>query len=175
MEGNAVVLAMGPWTEGASSWCQSPIQVTPLKGQILRLQLAGEPLRTSLHWAGSYATTKPDGLVWAGTTEEQAGFDEDTTIWGRNKVMADLLRMAPSLSSARLVQQTACLRPLSQDGLPIVGKVPGWQNLFLGTGAGRKGILWSTGMSQGLADVILHGTSQVPGLTFLDPGRFQKA
>ena len=88
--------------------------------------------------------------------------------------MGDLLRMAPSLSSAELVHQTACLRPLSRDGLPIVGKVPGWQNLYLGTGAGRKGILWSTGMSHGLADMILHGTSEVPGLTFLDPGRFQK-
>ena len=171
---DAVVLAMGPWTEEASSWCHTPIPVVPLKGQILRLQLAGEPLRTSLHWAGSYASSKPDGLVWAGTTEERAGFDEETTTWGRDKVMGDLLRMAPSLSSAELVHQTACLRPLSRDGLPIVGKVPGWQNLYLGTGAGRKGILWSTGMSHGLADMILHGTSEVPGLTFLDPGRFQK-
>jgi glycine oxidase len=171
---DAVVLAMGPWTEEASSWCQAPIPLVPLKGQILRLQLAGEPLRTSLHWGGSYAASKPDGLVWAGTTEEQVGFDEATTTWGRDKIMADLLRMAPSLGSAELLHQTACLRPLSRDGLPIVGKVPGWQNLFLGTGAGRKGILWSTGMSQGLADMILHGTSEVPGLTFLDPARFQK-
>ena len=62
---DAVVLAMGPWTEEASSWCHTPIPVVPLKGQILRLQLAGEPLRTSLHWAGSYASSKPDGLVWA--------------------------------------------------------------------------------------------------------------
>ena len=171
---DAVVLAMGPWTEEASSWCQAPIPLVPLKGQILRLQLAVEPLRTSLHWGGSYAASKPDGLVWAGTTEEQVGFDEATTTWGRDKIMADLLRMAPSLGSAELLHQTACLRPLSRDGLPIVGKVPGWQNLFLGTGAGRKGILWSTGMSQGLADMILHGTSEVPGLTFLDPARFQK-
>ena len=174
-EADAVVLAMGPWTEEASSWCQVPIPVIPLKGQILRLKLDGEPLRCSLHWSGSYTASKPDGLVWAGTTEEQAGFDEDTTTWGRDKVMADLLQMVPSLSSAELVQQTACLRPLSPNGLPIVGKVPGWQNLYLGTGAGRKGIPWSTGMSHGLADMILHGTSEVPGLNFLEPGRFQKS
>ncbi len=171
---DAVVLAMGPWTEEASSWCQASIPLEPLKGQILRLQLAGDPLRTSLHWGGSYAASKPDGLVWAGTTEEQAGFDENTTTWGRDKVMGDLLRMAPSLSSAELIHQTACLRPLSRDGLPIVGKAPGWQNLFIGTGAGRKGILRTTGMSHGLVDLILHGTSEVPGLTFLDPGRFQQ-
>ena len=66
MLADAVVLAMGPWTEGASSWCQTPIPVTPLKGQILRLQLAGEPLLTSLHWAGSYASSKLDGMVLGG-------------------------------------------------------------------------------------------------------------
>jgi glycine oxidase len=86
--------------------------------------------------------------------------------------MGGLLTMAPSLSEAQLVRQTACLRPLSADGLPIVGKVPGWQNLYVGTGAGRKGILWSVGMSHGLADLIVNGSSQVPGLEFLDPARF---
>ena len=139
MEADAVVLAIGPWTEEASSWCQVPIPVVPLKGQILRLQLGGEPLRASLHWGGSYAGSKPDGLVWAGTTEERVGFDEDTTTWGRDKVMGDLLRMAPFLSSAELIHQTACLRPLSRDGLPIVGKVPGWQNPLLRHRSGPQG------------------------------------
>ena len=82
--------------------------------------------------------------------------------------------MAPSLSSAELFHQTACLPPLSRDGLPIVGKVPGWQKLFLGTGAGRNGILWSTGMSHGLVDMIIHETNEVLGLNFPDPGRFQQ-
>ena len=31
--------------------------------------------------------------------------------------------MASSLSSVQLIQQTACLRPLSQDGLPIVALI----------------------------------------------------
>ena len=30
----------------------------------------------SLNYRGSYAASKPDGLIWAGTTEEEAGFDE---------------------------------------------------------------------------------------------------
>ena len=173
LRAGAVVLAMGPWTEQASSWCRVNIPVTPLKGQIIRLKLEGEPLKNSLHYGGSYAASKPDGLVWAGTTEERAGFNEDATPQARDKIMADLLKMTPSLSEAELVQQTACLRPLSADGLPIVGKVPGWQNLYLGTGAGRKGILWSTGMSQGLADLVLEGSSDVPGLNYLDPARFR--
>ena len=94
------------------------------------------------------------------------------TAAGRDKVMGDLLRMAPSLSEAELVQQTAGLRPLSQDGIPIVGVVPGWQNLYLATGGGRKGKLWSTGMCEGLADLILKGPWTVPGIAALNPNRF---
>lgn len=172
MEAQAVVLAMGPWSGMASAWCGLNIPVTPLKGQIIRLQWTTDPMRVSLNYRGSYAASKPDGLIWAGTTEEPAGFDETITSAARDKIMGDLLKMAPSLSEAKLAQQTACLRPLSADGLPIVGKVPGWQNLYLGTGGGRKGILWSTGMGQGLADLILKGHSAVPGLAYLDPARF---
>ena len=174
MEAGVVVLAMGPWSQQASLWCGANIPVTPLKGQILRLRETSKPILTSLHYGGSYVVTKPDGLTWAGTTEEEVGFNEEATPEARDKIMGDLLMMAPALAGAELVQQTACLRPLSADGLPIVGQVPGWRNLYVGTGAGRKGILWSTGMSQGLAELILEGSSRVPGLDFLDPARFQR-
>lgn len=172
LEAGVVVLAMGPWSRHASEWCGLDIPVTPLKGQILRLRHPGEPVRTSIHYSGSYVVTKSDGLTWAGTTEELVGFDETPTNEARDKIMGDLLTMIPALVDAELVQHTACLRPLSDDGLPIVGKVPGWQNLYLGTGAGRKGILWSTGMCHGLTDLILKGTTDVPGVDALDPARF---
>ena len=172
IEAGAVVLAMGPWSAQAKAWCGVDVPVTPLKGQVIRLQLPTDPMRVSLNYAGSYAASKPDGLIWAGTTEEEAGFDEEITIQARDKIMGDLLKMAPSLVDAELVHQTACLRPISADGLPIVGQVPGWQNLYVGTGSGRKGILWSTGMCHGLADLVLKGVTDVPGIPALDPARF---
>ena len=172
LEAGAVVLAVGPWSQQASSWCGVELPVTPLKGQVIRLQLTTDPMRASLNYAGSYAASKPDGLIWAGTTEEEAGFDVGITTAARDKIMGDLLKMAPSLADAELVQQTACLRPISADGLPIVGKVPGWENLYVGTGSGRKGILWSTGMCHGLADLIVKGSTDVPGVSSLDPARF---
>jgi glycine oxidase len=174
LEAGAVVLAVGPWSQQASSWCGVEIPVSPLKGQVIRLQLTTDPMRASLNYAGSYAASKPDGLIWAGTTEEEAGFDVGITTAARDKIMGDLLKMAPSLADAELVQQTACLRPISADGLPIVGKVPGWENLYVGTGSGRKGILWSTGMCHGLADLIVKGSTDVPGVSSLDPARFSE-
>ena len=172
LEAGAVVLAVGPWSQQAAGWCEVKLPVSPLKGQVVRLQLTTDPMRASLNYDGSYAASKPDGLIWAGTTEEDAGFDENITTQARDKILGDLLKMAPSLADAELVQQTACLRPISADGLPIVGKVPGWENLYVGTGSGRKGILWSTGMCHGLADLMVKGSTEVPGVDALDPARF---
>ena len=166
-----VVLAMGPWSGECAAWLDVPVPITPLKGQILRLRVAGPPFRHSLWWEGSYVTTKPDGLAWAGTTEEDAGFHESPTTEGRDGVMRSLLQMVPSLVDAELVQQTACLRPLSADGLPVLGPAPGHEGVYLSTGAGRKGIILGPAMGKVIADLIATGDTDVP-IDAFDPARF---
>ena len=162
---------MGPWSGETSSWLDLPVRMTPLKGQILRLRAPGPPLEYSIGWEGNYATTKPDGLLWAGTTEEEAGFDETPTAEARDSIMASLLKMVPSMDDAELVQQTACLRPLSSDRLPILGPVPGWDGVYMATGAGRKGIELGPAMGRIIADLIASGAPDIP-IDAFDPGRF---
>ena len=167
-----VLLAMGPWTGLASEWCGVDIPVRPLRGQILRLRSANKSLNMAVNYAHSYVATKADGLIWAGTTEEEAGFEETTTSEARDSIMSDFMKMIPGMDDAELIQQTACLRPLSADGLPIVDKVTGWQNLYVSTGAGRKGILWSTGMAHAMFEMIDVGKADVEGAEHLKLGRF---
>ena len=167
-----VLLAMGPWTGQASAWCGVDIPVTPLRGQILRLRTSHDALKLAINYAHSYVASKSDGLIWAGTTEEEAGFDEGTTSAARDSIMADFLKMIPGMQDAELLQQTACLRPLSADGMPIVDRVTGWDNLYVATGAGRKGILWSTGMAHIVLDLIDAGKSDVEGAEHLKLDRF---
>ena len=107
-----VVLAMGPWTGLASEWCGVNIPVTPLRGQILRLRSENKSLKMAINYSHSYVATKTDGLIWAGTTEEEAGFEESTTSEARDSIMADFMKMIPGMDDAELVQQTACLRHL---------------------------------------------------------------
>ncbi|MEE8466622.1 MAG: FAD-dependent oxidoreductase [Dehalococcoidia bacterium] len=167
-----VVLAMGPWAGLASEWCGVDIPVTPLKGQILRLRTSNDPLKLAVNYSHSYVATKPDGLIWAGTTEEETGFDDNTNSEARDSIMADFLKMIPGMSDAELLQQTACLRPMSADGLPIVDQVNGWDNLYVATGGGRKGILWSTGMAHTVFDLIDNGKAEVSGAEHLKLDRF---
>src|SRR5215470_3660084 len=168
-----VVLALGPWSAEASSWIGVPIDVRPLKGQILRLQAPGPPVECSVGWGHDYATTKTDGLLWAGTTEEEAGFDEESTHAARDEIGAALLKMLPAMADAQVAQQTACLHPVASDGLLVLGGVPGLENAYMGTGAARKGIVYGPPMGRAIADLILTGSTKL-ALDAFNPGRFAK-
>ena len=82
--------------------------------------------------------------------------------------------MAPDLANAQLVQHTACLRPVTPDGIPIVDRLPGWDNLYVATGAGRKGILWSTGMCDIITNMVMQDGAEVAGAEHLKADRFAK-
>ena len=170
----AVVLAQGPWAGAASDWLGAPVPVTPLKGEILRLKTQGPPIDCSIGWRGNYATTKPDGLLWAGTTEDVAGFDEAPTEAGRRSVLGNLVRMLPALEGARVVAQTACLRPMTPDGNVMLGRAPGLRGVYVATGGGRKGILYGPGVGAACADLVVTGATDLD-LTPYDPGRFGRS
>ena len=70
-----------------------------------------------------------------------------------------------------LVRQTACLRPVTPDRLPLLGHAPGVEGVFVATGAERKGILFGPSMGRITADILTTGASDIPTGAFA-PGRF---
>src|SRR5262245_13841706 len=166
------VLALGPWSAEVSDWIGVSIDVRPLKGQILRLQAPpGPPIECSVGWGHNYATTKTDGLLWAGTTEEEAGFDEENTLAARDEIGAALVKMLPAMADAQVAQHTACLRPVASDGLLVLGGVPGLERVYVATGGARKGILYGPAMGHAIADLVLGRNTRV-ALDAFAPGRF---
>ena len=167
-----VVLAMGPWTSEAAAWIGSRVPITPLKGQILRLRLPPAVAETRFSDSdGNYMVRKTDGLVYVGTTEERVGFDETPTAAARRLILRQAGRFVSAVSQAEVAKQTACLRPLSPDGLPILGAAPGLPGAFIATGHGRAGLLLGPGSAAALAAQIT-GESPAFDLTPFDPARF---
>ena len=166
-----VVLATGPWSRKLGQELEIALPVDPLKGEILRLKLPGESLPCDFNSAGGSLYAKPDGLVWCGTTEEWQGFDRKPSESARQTIIQASLRMMPALAGAKVVKHTACLRPVTSDGMPVVGQAPGWDNIFLTSGAGRKGILLSTGMGKAIADMLTTGKTQL-SIDCCSPARF---
>ena len=114
-----VLVAAGPWSSNFSSWFGFEIPIKPLKGQILRLK-SDQIIENGFHWGPNYVTTKQDGLIWAGTTEEDVGFDENPSNFGLISIMESLVTVFPFLENSELVLQTACLRPLAVDKSPVL-------------------------------------------------------
>ena len=166
-----IVLAMGPWSRKAEAWLDAYIPVDPLKGEITRMELPGAPLNHDLSGGGGSLHPKPDGLVWCGTTEEWRGFDKETSTSAYQSILEGAVRLVPEMSKARLSLQTACLRPVTPDWLPIIGRVPGWDNVYLATGAGKKGILLSPGIGKSVADLMTQGETSLSIGPF-NPSRF---
>ncbi len=160
---DCAVLAMGPWTGQASSSLGLSIPIKPQKGQNIRVRASGSPFTTILAWDTNYSTTtRHDELIYHGATHEDAGFDEEPSAEGRDKLINSLVTMAPSLVEAEIVLQTACLRPLSADGLPIIGEVPSWNGVYLATGHWTKGILLSPVTGYIVTELILKGFTSIP-------------
>lgn len=166
-----VVLAMGPWSRQAERWLDAYIPVDPLKGEILRIRLPGPPLEYEVVGAGAALYPKHDGLVWCGTTEDWRGFDRQPLAETRERILEGARRLLPSIVEATLVTHTACLRPVTPDWLPILGRVPGYRNAWLATGAGKKGILLAPGIGKSIADLIATDGTGLPIDNFA-PERF---
>lgn len=159
-----VVLATGPWA-GTSEITGAPrLPVRPVKGEILRLEFPGSSFGRRVTLNGHYLARKPDGMVWAGTTEETVDhFDERPSNSAKESILEGTLKLSPALESARLVRHTACLRPVAVDGLPIVGRSADADGLFVANGAGKKGILLSPAIARMVAALVLeHDESAVP-------------
>ena len=174
VEAGAVIIAMGPWSQLISDWCDVTLPVEPLKGQILRMRHDGPAFDVALNYRGNYVDSKPDGLVWTGSTEEETGFNASPSSAARDIIRKNAAQMAPELANAQLQQHTACLRPVTPDGIPIVDRLPGWENVYVATGAGRKGILWSIGMCDIITNMVMEGDREIAGAEHLKADRFAK-
>jgi glycine oxidase len=156
-----VVLAMGPWAKTAEAWLGVAIPVEPLKGEILRLQLPGPALAHDFHSAEMLLCSRPGDQVWCAATEEWRGFDNQPSESARRLLLERASKLMPAIAEAKMVQHTACLRPVTPDWLPIIGRAPGWDNVYLATGGAKKGILFSPGMGKAIADLITTGHSEL--------------
>jgi len=167
---DAVVLATGAWLQRPSDWLGLALQVEPVKGELLLVDVdsGAVPADTSWRDVGIYAAG--DGRLLLGGTEDRAGFDEAPSASGRERILAGAERLLPGIGQVRVREHWAGLRPVTPDGLPIVGLAPGWENVYLATGSGRKGILYSAGIGLATAEFVFDGETALP-VSACVPGR----
>ncbi len=87
----------------------------------------------------------------------------------RLKALCD--RMSPVLAGSCVLASQACFRPVTQDGLPLIGAVPGARGAYVATGHSVWGILNAPATGEAMAELILNGAARTTDLSPFDPGR----
>ncbi|MEM8661180.1 MAG: FAD-binding oxidoreductase [Pseudomonadota bacterium] len=153
-----LVLATGSRIAHLSKYLNSALLVKPITGQLLRIKAPQLELNVDIthDLAGIYRQL--DGTLILGGTEEHQGSDPSPDANGRATILHHIDQFL-DLGEFSIVDHGAGARPVSQDRLPLLGPVPGWDNVYLANGGGRKGVLYASGMGYAVAQMITTGQS----------------
>jgi glycine/D-amino acid oxidase-like deaminating enzyme len=109
-----------------------------------------------------------DGRIVIGASHTRAGEDDEVARDTLAEVCRRAIRFVPALAELEVVATRSCLRPMTPDGLPLHGPVPGEEGLVLCCGHNAQGIAWGPGAAAVVAESLESGQWD----TALSPERF---
>src|SRR3989442_4835371 len=80
-------------------------------------------------------------------------------------------RVSTALATAKILRRQACYRPVTDDGLPLIGRVPRVAGAYVATGHGPWGMLNAPATGLALAELITEGAAATLDLGPFDPAR----
>lgn len=188
LDGDAVVIALGPWSLLAARWLPLPA-VYGFKGHSLVFEtgesIPAEALFLEYREASGEVLTpevfpRADGTTWACAISsaqpvpvDPADVEPDE---GAHKRLEAMCRsISPALATAPILRRQACFRPVSEDGLPLIGAVPGVAGAYIATGHNVWGMLNAPATGEAMAELILDGRAQQVDLAPFAPARLRIA
>jgi glycine oxidase len=170
IEADRVVVAAGSWS-GQLRVGSDPPPVRPIRGQLLRLDWPRAPLARIVWGPRCYLVPRRDGTLLVGATVEDVGFDERATVAAVRDLMDAACEVLPDGWRAGFKEARVGLRPAAPDGLPIIGRSAGPDDVVYATGHYRNGVLLAPITAQLVADLVLENRED-PLLESFSPNRF---
>ena len=184
IEADAVIIAMGPWTLLAAEWMSLPAVFgwrSPSLVYDTGSDVPAQALFLEYHGEDGTAVTvevfpRADGSTHVTAFSEEMPLPLDPASVrpepeAITRLQAVCERLSPALRSERIIARQACFRPVTQDGLPLIGKVPGSEGLYVATGHNVWGILNAPATAEALAELIADGSARSTDLAPFDPAR----
>ena len=186
IEADAVIIAMGPWSLLAAEWMTLPAvfgQRSPSVVYDTGSDVPADALFLDYHDEDSGAVSvevfpRADGSTHLCALSDVVPLPLDpAAVTPEPEAIARLEtigeRLSPLLARNRIVARQACFRPVTEDGLPLIGRVPRSEGLFVATGHNVWGILNAPATGEALAELIAEGTSRTTDLSPFDPSRLR--
>ena len=90
-----------------------------------------------------------------------------------DRLQAICERLSPAFRADRIIARQACFRPVTQDGLPLIGQVPGSEGAYIATGHSVWGILNAPATGEAMAELVADGVAKTTDLAPFDPARLR--
>jgi glycine oxidase len=162
---NQLVVAVGAWSSSFGDLLSTTFPVRPVRGELIMVR---PPLSSALSASGVrhiifdeglidrdfYAAPKPGGTLLLGATKAEVGFSTEVSVGGIAHLFAVATRLFPTLATWYIERMWACLRPKTLDSRPLLGPVPGWENVTIAAGHAGFGITLSAITGQMIAEWI---------------------
>ena len=172
LSADEVLIAAGAWSGQVTELFGVSLPVQAGKGYSITVNGAGPALRRALYLGEARIGCSPfDGAVRFAGTMELSGINTDLDrrrVTGIRKGIRDYLRQPLGDTEGT---EWVGMRPLTPDGMPMLGKVPGFDNLFVATGHAMLGVTLAPVTGEVMAD-LMTGEGNPVAKPF-DPGRFR--
>ncbi len=160
-----VIVATGAWTNAMLEPLNTRVAVAPQRGQILHITMGDTDTSRWPILGGTgdqyMLAFGPNRIVSGATRETGSGFDARLTVGGLQSVFNHAMRVAPGVAAGTVHEIRIGLRPLSADGLPFLGPIPGWDGVVLATGHGPSGLQLGPYSGQVAASLALGETVDI--------------
>jgi len=150
--GNALVIASGVGSAQLSQQLGVPLPVRPVRGQIL---VTEKLPRLFQHVISPGITQCRSGNILLGVSTEDAGFANENTLSVLQTIARGSILKAPILETAHIIRCFSGLRPMPRDGLPILDRLPGYDNVYVSVS--HNGLTAAQAIGQGMAQWIAGG------------------
>ena len=166
---DVTILAAGAWS-GRLTGLPRPVSVEPIRGQMLAMPRPRSLDDLIVFGRGHYVLTRGEEVV-AGSTMEHVGFTLGVTDEGLDEIRTAVATLCPTLATAEASRTWSGLRPVTPDGLPIIGREPRVEGLWYATGHGRQGVLLA-GITGVVLAQMIAGEATLEHVQAFRPERF---
>jgi D-amino-acid dehydrogenase len=173
VEASTIVLAVGAWTPRLARELGIFLPVEGGKGYHVELDAAdSDPVRPVFMQESRVIATPLSGRIRLAGTLELSGLDLSIDRRRVEAVLASGRRVLPALAERPVRRIWRGLRPCAPDGLPIIGRAPGRNDVVVATGHAMMGLTLAPVTGKLVAE-ILAGERPSHDLTPLRPERFR--
>lgn len=154
LHADTYVVTSGAWSFELLKQTALTLDIKPMRGQMLLYQMQPGLLPHIVYRNGFYMLQRADGHLLAGSSLEDVGFDTGVTESMRLEMQAKAEKILPALKGQPIIKHWSGLRPGTPHNIPMIGRHPQIENLYLNTGHFRYGVTMAPECARRIVELI---------------------